>query len=216
MLGAFGLAAAMRPTRLLADQAAVVDLRAMIPMRFGDWGRESGVTAGVVTPQSRELESQLYSQVLTGTYVNDLTGDRIMLSIAYGRDQSDSRSPHLPDVCYPSQGFQILDVAQGVVDWGGRTFPVRHLDTARARRHEPVTYWVTVGNTVARTRLDMKLAQLAYRFRGEIPDGLVFRVSSISPDARSAFLVQAQFVKALLTSVTPDARMRLAGLDGSS
>jgi len=48
---------------------------------------------------------------------------------------------------------------------------------------------------------------------GQVPDGLLFRVSSIDADAQRAWRRQGDFVRALLGACTPMARARLAGLD---
>ena len=48
---------------------------------------------------------------------------------------------------------------------------------------------------------------------GQVPDGLLFRVSSIDADAQRAWRRQGDFVRALLGACTPVARARLAGLD---
>ena len=48
--------------------------------------------------------------------------------------------------------------------------------------------------------------------RGEIVDGLLFRVSSIDRDTKGAFSVQDGFIKAIVEAMTPRARLQLAGL----
>jgi hypothetical protein len=47
---------------------------------------------------------------------------------------------------------------------------------------------------------------------GQVPDGLLFRISSIDADPNHAFVVQDQFVNELLRATTPNDRARLAGL----
>jgi hypothetical protein len=56
-----------------------------------------------------------------------------------------------------------------------------------------------------------QLAQLRYGLRGEIPDGLLVRVSSLSNDPDAAYHLQSQFLEALLANVDDATRARLLG-----
>jgi hypothetical protein len=47
---------------------------------------------------------------------------------------------------------------------------------------------------------------------GQVPDGLLFRVSSIDPDQRHAWGLQDQFVNDLLAAVPIAIQARLAGV----
>jgi hypothetical protein len=49
-------------------------------------------------------------------------------------------------------------------------------------------------------------------FTGQIPDGLLFRVSSIDKDAKRAFEMQQRFVDDLLRAVPADTRRQLSGI----
>ncbi len=112
-----------------------------------------------------------------------------MLAIAYGGDQRDSMQVHKPEVCYPAAGFQVLKLAAGAFDTGFESIPVKRMLAAQGDRVEPVIYWITVGDTVAVNSLEWKLAQLKYGLTGKVPDGLLFRVSSLGDEA-SAYPVQ--------------------------
>jgi hypothetical protein len=56
------------------------------------------------------------------------------------------------------------------------------------------------------------LIEMRYALHGVIPDGLVFRVSSISRDTAGAFRDQGEFTADLLAVMTPEARRRISGL----
>jgi EpsI family protein len=77
---------------------------------------------------------------------------------------------------------------------------------------EPVTYWFTVGRYAVNNEWDKKEAKLRYAAKGEIPDGLLVRVSSRDGNTEQAYRMQAQFIEDLLKSVPPETRRRLAGL----
>lgn len=209
MLAAAGLAYAMKPTRQVVG-ADTFQLETAIPRQFGAW-TEQKQQVQIVDPRQQETIDRLYSQVLMRSYVNG-EGVRVMLSIAYGSNQSDDLQVHRPEVCYPAQGAQLLSTVNASLptQWG--EIPARRLTTQFGPRHEPVTYWVMIGDRAIIGSLQGKLAQLRYGFRGQIPDGMLVRASTIDPDDKRAFAQQAQFLTDLLAAVPPETRKRLSGL----
>ena len=204
----------VRPTAKLSAEEPAISLETMIPKQFGDWREEPEQNVRVVNPQTQELLDKLYSQILARSYVNS-NGYRIMLSIAYGSDQRGSLQAHKPEVCYPAQGFALRknETGQLVTKYG--EIPVRRLFTTMGPRQEPVTYWFTVGGTTVLGTTEKRLVDLKYGLTGRIPDGMLFRVSSIDPDQTRADKMQDQFVNQLLDAVSPAERKRLSGLGDS-
>ena len=125
-----------------ASPEPALSLEAMIPKRFGDW-REKHFEH-VVNPQERELLDKLYSDTLSRTYVNS-SGYMIMLSLAHGRDQRGDLAAHMPEICYPANGFTLHRTESGQLPTPFGEIPVRRLFTSRGAREEPVTYWFTFG-----------------------------------------------------------------------
>jgi EpsI family protein len=202
-----------RPTTKVADTDAV-SLERTVPRQFGDWREEPQRVMQVVNPQTQELLDKLYSQILTRVYINP-SGYRIMLALAYGSDQRGALNAHKPEVCYPAQGFTLhrnetVDLA---TKYGA--IPARRLVTSMRARHEPVTYWFTVGDRAVEGKLQKRLVELRFGLTGRIPDGMLFRVSSIDTDPARAFGQQEQFVQQLLEAVSPAERKRLSGLGES-
>ena len=198
-----------RPVMNAASLAPTFSLEAMIPKRFGDW-REEPEIVQIINPQGQALLAKLYSQLVTRTYVNAY-GYRIMLSVAYGSDQRGSLGAHEPEFCYPSSGFILhrREATQLTTQYG--EIPVRRLFTSKGQRVEPVTYWLRIGDRVVRG-WQRRLVELRYTLSGRVPDGLLFRVSSIDPDQARANKLQDQFVNQLLQSVSSTDRKRLSGL----
>lgn len=212
MTSAAAIATVMTPTRRIVDTLPKLDIEAAIPQRFGDWQIDTRSGGGVVNPQQTELLNQLYSQIVTRTYVNS-EGYRIMLSIAYGEDQRDGNQLHYPEVCYPAQGFQVTSNKTAIINTSLGELPIKRLESHLSQqRYEPITYWTTVGSTAVVGGKDKKIAEMRYGLRGEIPDGLLFRVSSIDRETDKAFVLQEGFIKQLLSSLSVDARKRLAGI----
>lgn len=202
---------AIRPTAKAEDKGKVVSLETSVPTRFGDWTLLPNQGAQVVNPQTQQLLDKLYSQMLTRTYVNK-DGYRIMLSLAYGDDQRGGLQAHKPEVCYPAQGFKLADVRDGTLSTAYGNIDVRRLQTSQGSRAEPVTYWLTVGDQVIRNSFDKRIAQIRLGLTGQIPDGLLFRVSSIDNNAPNAFDMQRQFVDAMMNAVPAPTRKLLGGL----
>jgi len=84
--------------------------------------------------------------------------------------------------------------------------------TTSGPRQEPVTYWRAMAGHVVRNDFDKRMVQLQLFPNGQIPDGLLFRVSSIDRDPAHAFKVQQQFVADMMSAVPPKLRQRLSGL----
>jgi EpsI family protein len=201
---------ALTPGTRLADTRARFDLAASIPAQLGAWSIDPSLAPVAPNPDSQAALDRIYDQTLGRTYVN-AHGQRVMLSIAYGGDQSKALQLHLPEVCYVAQGFQIVQKGEGVLATPFGALPVRRLVARADARNEPITYWLTVGDQPTRAGLAQKLQLLAYGLSGKIPDGMLVRVSSIDPDVRTAYDLQDQFARALLDSLAPPARRRLLG-----
>ncbi|MDE2365979.1 MAG: EpsI family protein [Betaproteobacteria bacterium] len=210
MLAASGLALALRPTLKIADQGSSTDLETMIPRTFGDWREEPQNAVPIVDPQQRELIDKIYTQTLSRTYVNS-RGYRIMLALAYGKDQRDAMQVHYPEVCYPAQGFSLQEKQKGTLETGRGAIPVTRILTSLGQRNEPVTYWTTVGDRVVQTGIQKKLAEMSYGLNGKIPDGMLIRISSIDPEAAHAYEVQTEFADQMLNALAPEYRQRLNG-----
>jgi len=211
MLLAAGAAVLLKPTQMLAEQQAPIDLETMIPRQFGDWQEEAQRSGHIINPQIQEKLDKIYTQTLSRTYVNTM-GERIMLSIAYGADQRDANQLHYPEVCYPSQGFQVVSIQPGILRTDFGDIRVKRILTVMGSRSEPLTYWTTVGNQVVMGGKETKLEQLRYGLRGQIPDGFLFRVSSITSDAEGGYALQQDFSRALIAALPAKDRLTLAGL----
>lgn len=199
----------LRPS-LKADHAPRYKLEEIVPAQFGGWKMLRDGRSLVVNPETKELLDSLYSQILTRTYVN-AEGYRIMLSLAYGDDQRGGLQAHKPEVCYPAQGFKLISNQPGELDTAFGNISVRRLSTRLDARSEPVTYWINVADTPVSNVLEKRIVELKLGLTGQVPDGLLFRVSSIDDSSPRAFVMQNAFVSDLLGAVPPIDRKRLAG-----
>lgn len=210
-MGSASLAAyELRPRRMLVEELGKLDLKSAVPTTLTGWVEDESSGVVLVNPQTQELLNKLYSEVLTRTYVND-EGHRVMLSIAYGVNQSDDKAVHYPDVCYPAQGFSITRKQPRVIELAGHQLPTYQLMATLGGRREPITYWAMVGDQVVQGPLNHKLVQLRYGFSGRVPDGMIFRVSTIGSNQASEYSVQRDFLAALYEGISPELRSRFFG-----
>ena len=207
MLGAAIAAPQLKPVRA---EGPAVDLQGLVPQAFGDWSIDPSVVPIAPTADVQEKLDRIYTDTVSRTYVN-AAGEQMMLTVAYGGDQSDALKAHRQEVCYTAQGFTIHALEQGELAVADRTIPVTRMLAVRAERSEPVTYWFTMGDRVVRGRLERLETQLANGLRGRVPDGMLVRVSSISGDSAAAYAAQQSFIAALLAAMPPAQVSRMAG-----
>jgi EpsI family protein len=213
MAGASLLAHWLQPSELQrrAQPGTGFVLEEAIPKAFGSW-RLVPTTVNVVTnPEVQEILDRVYSQILSRTYVNN-AGYRIMLSMAYGEDQRGGLQAHRPEVCYPAQGFALLSNEAAQVTTVLGPIAARRLVTRLGTRNEPITYWFNVGDRPIAGRLERRMEEIRLVMTGAVPDGLLFRVSSVDADAQRAFDEQQRFVSDLLAALPAPARKKIGGL----
>jgi EpsI family protein len=203
-----GLSAVMKPMAMPPDPA--FNLERLVPQSFGDWRLDASIVPIPPSPDVQANLDKLYDQLVNRTYINS-RGERVMLSIAYGGDQSDSLKAHRQEVCYSAQGFSIRELLQGEVDYAGRHIPVARLLAVKGGRSEPVTYWFTMGDHVVMSRLGRLLVQLRYGMQGQIPDGMLVRVSNLSGDSQSSYAVHTRFINAMFGALDAKTLVRVAG-----
>ena len=209
-----GLALAMKPTQKIADTREKPVLDTMIPRQIGEWKVDPTIIPITPSPDVQALLDKLYNQVLARTYVNP-AGRRIMLSIAYGGDQSDSMRVHEPEVCYGAQGFDVSGSVAGTLLTKYGELPVKRLIAVQGNRNEPITYWVVVGDKATVTGLQQKFAQLSYGLTGKVPDGFLVRISSIDRDRQTAYQLQEEFIKSMLDAMSEKDRARISSRFGA-
>lgn len=201
-----------RPTIKVADRSEKVDLEKMLPARFGTWRVDERLPVILPSPDLQQRLSTVYNQTLSRTYVNG-DGEHIMVSIAYGGDQSDGTRAHRPESCYPAQGFTILSnsIDTLLVSSTSKPIRVRRLLARSGARWEPITYWIVVGNEIALSGTEQKLAQLNYGVRGLIPDGVLMRISNLSRDTKRSYALHDDFVRQSFSVIVGTSYARFFG-----
>lgn len=204
------LAAFARPPRPDADARAALSLDTLFPRAFGDW-RIDPLSRAFVRPADRQGKLyQIYDQVLERTFV-DGAGQRIMLSVAFGSEQSSSLQMHRPEVCYRAAGYTIRAVQPGTLKVAGRVLHAMRVDAALPGRPEPITYWTLLGGAVVHDAASARRRRLQAVLRHELLDGLLVRVSSIDDDRVRAHALQDRFADELVAAIAPADRPKVVG-----
>ncbi|MRX10982.1 EpsI family protein [Pseudoduganella sp. FT25W] len=213
MVAASVAAWAVQPRQLMAQMTS---LEASVPARFGDWTQlRDGVPqmALSVAPDGQRSEEQPYDEVVMRTYVNS-RGERVMLALAYAREQRQEVKIHRPEICYRAQGYRELDESPHDFPQLGAQpgIPGLRLLMDGSNRMEAVSYWIRVGAAYPRGGLDTRLAILKDGVAGVVPDAILVRASSIlarQEDAAAAYERQERFLAELVHATRPEAARML-------
>jgi EpsI family protein len=204
------LTGALTPRTHVASAAERLNLDTMIPASFSGWTVDDALVPLKPNPEQQTMLEKIYDQTLSRTYING-QGQRVMLSIAYGGDQSKALQLHLPEVCYVAQGFQMLKQKSDTLATRFGALPVKRLVARQEQRNEPITYWVTIGDKAVMSGIEQKIERLAYGLSGKIPDGMLVRVSTIQANDEEAYRVQDRFIAQMLGVMAARDRARLLG-----
>lgn len=193
-------------------------LNAEVPATFGNWKEVPSPFVAVSAELRREGAQQsaiaTYDDLLSRTYQDD-NGRRIMLSLAYGRNQRQEQKIHRPELCYVAQGFRVLELQDvrmpvlGVAS--GQAIDGKRMLASASGRLEAVSYWIRVGDTYSSSALKTRMHILREGLAGRIPDGILVRASMIvdnNKSADAAYPVMEEFLYQLV-SATPLATRRL-------
>lgn len=201
----------VRPVKQPLVQRNSLVLATMIPQSFAGWTIDPNVVPLQLSEKEQKGLNDLYSQTLVRTYIN-AEGARVMLSIAYGGDQSGNLALHKPEHCYGAQGFAISEFRREEFNSSVGAFPVARLLAIQGQRNEPITYWTTVGDKVVLDGVEQKIQKLKFALTGKIPDGILVRVSTIDTDTARSYVQQNTFIENMLDAMNKTDRNKLVGM----
>lgn len=210
MTAAALLAAAGQPKRVDITGRLAVPLERIFPAQVGEWQIDPSAVGLPISARELGQRFQMYSQVLERTYINP-QGERVMLSVAYGGDQSGSVQMHRPEVCYQASGFQVSHQHAVTLPLGARQLPAMRLLAQGDERPEPITYWTLLGDEVISNKRRFQFAQLIAGLKGRVSDGMLVRISTIDANSARAYAVQTRFAQALYRAVPAQYTNRVFG-----
>lgn len=201
---------AVKLTPTMHTVNAVPDLDAIIPEKFGEWVQIADPFTQVsLTTGNNDLVNLIYDKVVMRTYTNK-NGYRVMIAIAYAREQKQDIKVHRPEVCYVAQGFQLLRQIPNIIDMlDAKPIKAQRLLVRNQVRYETISYWIRIGDDYPTSGMSARLKILRDGLKGKIVDGVLVRVSTVISDkegAAEAYKKQEDFVKSLIISVEPSKR----------
>lgn len=210
MLLALVLSFQFTPDNKMSQARASINFSTILPERFADWEIDLSMTNQLVDPEVKATLESVYSQTVARTYINSI-GQRVMLSVAYGGDQDEVMQVHKPEVCYTAQGFSVNKKGTTEIQTNKGLIQAKLLLAKQAERIEPVTYWITIGKSIALDGLQWRWERIKYGLTGELPDGLLFRVSSLGSDTQMQYKLHRMFISDLFANLSSEQAKQFIG-----
>ncbi len=209
----FLIAIAIKPVKNYADYPS--DLDNTIPKEFGEWKLAPQSTPQVsLVSDNNNLQAKIYDDVLMRTYVNK-DGNAVMLALAYAKEQRQDVKVHQPDICYPAQGFQLVNTRLATFKVGSNAYQITGKNQlySGSSHFEAVSYWIRVGDETFLSGFQMRLKIIKDGLtKQRFDDGMLVRVSSVTQSDTSIeplFKLHEKFLNDLTTAVTGNSRKLL-------
>ena len=159
-----------------------------IPTTFDQWNLVG--SSGVVLPPPDSLSDRLYDDLVTRVYRG--AGADVMMLLAYNNKQDGVLQVHRPEICYPVGGFALTETERIAIPALGKAIPSNFFTATSADRTEQVVYFTRLGKSYPRSWGEQRLAVIEENLAGLVPDGLLLRVSLLSPDRDAAVQILRQ------------------------
>ena len=205
LLSASGIAFARQP-EIAASPVEGKVFQSLVPKRFGIW--QSTDSGDVLLPPPDTLRDRLYDNLVTRSYTAP-GQNTVMLLLAYNNAQDGVLQVHRPEVCYPVGGFQLSETREIPFRDGTRVIPANFFTAVGPDRVEQVAYYTRLGQDYPRTWAEQRLAVMRANLAGDIPDGMLMRVSLLGRNAASAQAELEQFASSFMAAAPPKLRKLL-------
>ncbi len=190
------------------------DLQRLINLHPDGW---TAIVSPFVDPRWNETLKSDYDLVAAQAFQRG-DGKKVVVVMTWSRDGM-SRPGHLQQVCYQSSGFTVTPTKVVTVATKAGKQDVIAFTGTHGNLIEDVLYWRITGGTtdiVAATsrhfgRVD-KLNRLLSIIKGDIPDNLMVRVSSVRSTPDQPATAQIDYIKGFLEKLSPNDRKLIMGV----
>jgi len=132
--------------------------------------------------------------------------------MAYGSSQGGMLQIHRPEICYPASGFRLSETkVTSIPISDGHEVPARSFTARSDTRMEQVLYWTRIGDLVPTSWTSQRLAVIRNNLVGSVPDGLLVRLSTVSPDPAQSQAILKRFAAMMLDAMPAGTRRQLIG-----
>ena len=177
-----------------------------VPENVGNW--QQVAASGVVLPPPDVLRDRIYDNLVTRIYISP-DSQPMMVLLAYNNVQDGVLQVHRPEVCYPVGGFNLSEPRAVKLDALDRSVPATMFTATGPSRTEQVLYFTRLGSAFPRSWVEQRLAVIDANVVGRVPDGILFRVSTISKDVDRSIESMSRFTKGFLAGSDPPLRRLL-------
>ncbi|RYG75196.1 MAG: EpsI family protein, partial [Alphaproteobacteria bacterium] len=132
---------------------------------------------------------------------------------AYNNAQDGVLQVHRPEVCYPVGGFELSATQEIMLNASGQVVPANMFTATAPGRVEQVAYFTRLGSAYPRKWIEQRVAVMRANLAGDIPDGMMMRVSTLGIDQREARPLLAGFTTQFIESSNPRMQRLLLGQD---
>lgn len=169
----------------------------LVPGPFGDWQVISD--GGVVLPPPDTLRDRLYDNLVTRAYQTP-GSPLVMMLLAYNNEQDGVLQVHRPEVCYPVGGFQLSETQRIDIPLERGAVPANIFTAEAPGRTEQVMYFTRLGKAFPRSWAEQRIAVVNANLAGDIPDGIMMRVSVIGISQQRAKPILAKFTREFISA----------------
>ena len=210
VLGGASAIAFVRQPAIANPVVAEKNFESWVPEQFGNW--KSVSQSGVVLPPPDALRDRLYDNLVTRVYT---APDRppVMLLLAYNNAQDGVLQVHRPEFCYPVGGFVLSDTLDIMLEASGKDVPANFFTATAPNRVEQVAYFTRLGASYPRKWSEQRAAVIRANLAGDIPDGMMMRVSALGIDRQEAQPLLAGFSREFIENSNPRMQRLLLGPD---
>lgn len=169
----------------------------LVPGPFGNW--QSFSDGEVVLPPPDTLRDRLYDNLVTRVYQAP-GSPLVMLLLAYNNEQDGVLQVHRPEVCYPVGGFKLSDTEKIDIALDKGSVPANIFTAEAPGRIEQVLYFTRLGSAFPRSWVEQRIAVVNANLAGDIPDGIMMRVSVIGINQARAKPILAEFTQEFISA----------------
>lgn len=199
------------PTEYLSNIKQREPLINYVEPSFDNWNKDDKNQVLITSAVLDEKLESAYSDLISEAYLNT-ENKRVMLSVAYSDNQRNGLAVHLPEACYPAQGFEILEEKKIPITLNdGSQLTAKYMKTKRGSRVEPLIYWTVAGEYLYGNDFERKEISIKYALKNIIADGLIFRISMVEPDEDVALSHMNDFIKDFYDSLSEIQKSRFFG-----
>lgn len=181
---------------------------ALVPGSFEDYAIFSD--SGVVLPPPDTLRDRLYDNLVTRVYQKPGT-PLIMVLLAYNNEQDGVLQVHRPEVCYPVGGFQLSSTENIEIPLDKGSVPANIFTAEAPGRLEQVVYFTRLGKSFPRSWIEQRMSVINANLAGDIPDGMMMRVSVVGIDQKRAHPILTDFTQKFISASPRQLQKLLVG-----